>query len=67
MAQLKADPKRKVIFPSQADLPRIQAAFKEVIDDWEAKSPRNRELIKMVRAEIKKLRCDPSPDKESRC
>jgi TRAP-type C4-dicarboxylate transport system substrate-binding protein len=70
MEKLKSDPKRKVIFPSQADLPRIQAAFKEVIDDWVAKSPRNHELLEMARAEIEKLRCEPSPDRqlaESRC
>ena len=56
MEQLKSDPKRKVIFPSQTDLVRIQAAFKSVIDDWVAKSPRNRELLSMVEAEITKIR-----------
>ncbi len=56
MEQLKSDPDRKVIFPSRADLPRIQAAFKEVTDEWEAKSPRNHELLEMAKAEIEKLR-----------
>jgi TRAP-type C4-dicarboxylate transport system substrate-binding protein len=60
MKQLEADPKRKVIFPSQAERPRIQAAFKEVIDEWKAKSPRNPELLELARAEIAKLRCEPS-------
>jgi TRAP-type transport system periplasmic protein len=56
MEQLKSDPKRKVIFPSQADQVRIQAAFKSVIADWVAKSPRNRELLSMAEAEIAKIR-----------
>jgi TRAP-type C4-dicarboxylate transport system substrate-binding protein len=56
MAQLTSDPDRKVIFPSQAELPRIQAAFKEVIDAWDAKSPRNHQLLEMAKAEIEKLR-----------
>jgi TRAP-type C4-dicarboxylate transport system substrate-binding protein len=56
MEQLKSDPKRKVIFPSQADQARIQAAFKSVIADWVGKSPRNRELLSMVEAEIAKIR-----------
>jgi TRAP-type C4-dicarboxylate transport system substrate-binding protein len=56
MTQLKSDPDRKVIFPSQAELPRIQAAFKEVIDEWDAKSPRNHQLLEMAKAEIEKLR-----------
>jgi TRAP-type C4-dicarboxylate transport system substrate-binding protein len=65
MEQLKADPNRKVIFPSQAELPRIQAAFKEIIDDWDAKSPRNHELLEIVKIEIEKLRCKPSLDGRS--
>jgi TRAP-type C4-dicarboxylate transport system substrate-binding protein len=56
MAQLKSDPDRKVIFPSQDELPRIQATFKEVIDEWDAKSPRNHQLLEMAKAEIEKLR-----------
>jgi TRAP-type C4-dicarboxylate transport system substrate-binding protein len=65
MEQLKSDPNRKVIFPSPADLVRIQAAFKEVIDEWDAKSPRNHELLEMAKAEIEKLRCEPSTDGRS--
>jgi TRAP-type C4-dicarboxylate transport system substrate-binding protein len=70
MEQLKSDPKRSVIFPSPADRIRIQAAFKEVIHDWEAKSPRNHELLEMAKAEIEKLRCEPTSDGrsgENRC
>jgi TRAP-type transport system periplasmic protein len=70
MEQLKSDPKRSVIFPSPADRIRIQAAFKEVIHDWEAKSLRNHELLEMAKAEIEKLRCEPTSDGrsgENRC
>jgi TRAP-type C4-dicarboxylate transport system substrate-binding protein len=70
MDQLKSDPKRKVIFPSKVDRARIQAAYKEVVDEWAASSPRNHELLEIVRAEIKKLRCEPAPDRrldDSRC
>jgi len=56
MQQLVSDPKRHVIFPSQADRVRIDAAFKDVIDAWVAKDPRNGDLLSMVRAEIGKMR-----------
>ena len=31
-------------------------AFKEVIDAWDAKSPRNHELLEMTKAEIQRVR-----------
>jgi TRAP-type C4-dicarboxylate transport system substrate-binding protein len=55
MQQLLSEPKRHVIFPSPADRTRIDAAFKEVIDEWVAQQPRNRDLLNMVRSEIKKM------------
>jgi TRAP-type C4-dicarboxylate transport system substrate-binding protein len=70
MDQLKSDPKRKVIFPSRVDRARIQTAYKEVIDEWVTSSSRNHELFEIVSAEIKKLRCEPAPDRrleEDRC
>jgi TRAP-type C4-dicarboxylate transport system substrate-binding protein len=54
--QLEADPKRKVVFPSQAEIDAMQPAFKSVIDAWVAKSPRNKELLAMVQAEIANVR-----------
>jgi TRAP-type C4-dicarboxylate transport system substrate-binding protein len=54
--QLQADPKRKVVFPSQAELDSMQPAFKSVIDGWVAKAPRNKELLELVQAEIAKVR-----------
>jgi TRAP-type C4-dicarboxylate transport system substrate-binding protein len=56
MEQFKSDPKRTVIFPSQRDLDAAQATFQTVIDGWQAKSPHNRELLKVVEREIAKLR-----------
>jgi TRAP-type C4-dicarboxylate transport system substrate-binding protein len=54
--QLQADPKRKVVFPSQAELDSMQPAFKQVIDGWAGKSPRNKELLGLVQAEIRNVR-----------
>ncbi|MFO1361478.1 MAG: TRAP transporter substrate-binding protein [Burkholderiales bacterium] len=54
--QLTADPKRKVVFPSQAELDAMQPAFKGVIDAWVAKSPRNKELLALVQGEIANVR-----------
>ncbi len=56
LAQLKSDPRRKVSDPSPADLESAQHAFASVIADWTAMSPHNRELLGLVRSEIKKLR-----------
>ncbi len=54
--QLQEDPKRKVVFPPPADLEAMQPAFKSVIDAWLAKSPRNKELLALVEAEIANVR-----------
>jgi len=54
--KLRADPKRKVVFPSQADLNSMQPAFKAVIGAWAAKSPHNKELLGIVEAEIAAVR-----------
>lgn len=54
--QLQGDPKRKVVFPSQAELDAAQQVFRSVINEWTAKSPRNQELLKVVEAEIAKAR-----------
>ena len=56
MKQLQADPKRKVVFPSQGELDAMQPAFKSVIDGWAAKAPRNQELLGLVQAEIANVR-----------
>jgi TRAP-type transport system periplasmic protein len=53
--QFRSDPNRTVIFPSQRDLDVAQATYRRVIDEWQARTPRNRELLRMVESEIAKL------------
>ena len=54
--RLKLDPRRKVILPSESDFDIAQVAFGSVIDDWAATSAHNRDLLKLVRAELVKIR-----------
>jgi TRAP-type C4-dicarboxylate transport system substrate-binding protein len=58
LEQMKADPKRTVIFPSQLELESAQATFKTAVEAWIAQRPNNRELLNLVHAEIAKLRLD---------
>ena len=61
MKQLKSDPNRTVIYPSRSDLEAAHVAFKSVIEAWTAQSPHNRELLKLVHAQIAKLRSEREP------
>jgi TRAP-type C4-dicarboxylate transport system substrate-binding protein len=54
--RLKADSKRTVVFPDEADTAAAQAAFDSVIQVWIKKSPRNGEIYKATLAEIEKYR-----------
>lgn len=54
--QIKSDARRKVVMPSAADLKTSKAAFKSIIDDWTAKSARNRELFRLTEAELAIIR-----------
>jgi TRAP-type C4-dicarboxylate transport system substrate-binding protein len=56
MEKLKSDPDHTVVFPSQADMDANQPVFDGVIDEWASKSPRNKELLEAVRAEIAAVR-----------
>ena len=56
LEQLKADARRKVVVPSQADTDAAQTAFKSVVAQWAAANPRNRELLLKAESEIAKLR-----------
>jgi TRAP-type C4-dicarboxylate transport system substrate-binding protein len=56
LEQLKSDPRRKVSELSTADLESTQRVFASVVEDWAAMSPHNRELLTLVRSEIKTLR-----------
>lgn len=55
MNQLEADPHRKVVFPSQADMLTADAIFKSIVDAYVAGSPHNSELVDAARAEVVKL------------
>lgn len=56
IAQLNADARRKVNFPSRPDLERARMAYQSVIDEWAAESPHNRDLLNKTTAEIALLR-----------
>jgi TRAP-type C4-dicarboxylate transport system substrate-binding protein len=54
--QLKAEPNRKVVTPSQADRERTDAAFSGVIAKWLSSNSGNRELLTRAEMEIFKIR-----------
>ncbi len=54
-AKLKADRRRSVVEPSPADLVAARRVFASVVEEWAARSPHNRELLALVKAEIAKL------------
>jgi TRAP-type transport system periplasmic protein len=56
MNQFKSDPRRTTIIPSQADLDTAQAVFDTQIKGWQARNPRNTELLGAVETEIGNLR-----------
>lgn len=56
MAFLKNAAARKVISPSPADQAEADKVFAAVTEEWVAQSPRHRELLNLVRAEIAKVR-----------
>lgn len=56
LARMRADPRRTVTEPAQAELDAAAAAFKPVVDAWLAANPRNRLTLDAVKAELGKLR-----------
>lgn len=54
--RLKADPKRKVVFPDEADAAAAQTAFEPVIQAWIKKTPRNAEIYQATLNEIEAYR-----------
>jgi TRAP-type C4-dicarboxylate transport system substrate-binding protein len=58
MEQLKSDPLRTVIFPSQAEIDVAREAFRAVRNEWAAASPHHRQLLTAVEAEIVKFRSE---------
>jgi TRAP-type transport system periplasmic protein len=58
MQDLRSDPNRQVITPPQTELDALQAAFQTVVETWRKENPRNSELLKLVEAEIAKVRSE---------
>ncbi len=56
MRQLESDPKRKVTFPSPAEMQTADGVFKSIVDGYAATSPRNAELVSAARAAVAELR-----------
>jgi TRAP-type C4-dicarboxylate transport system substrate-binding protein len=56
MKKLTSDPARTIVTPSPADTATAQAAFDTIVDTWAAKSPRNKQMLELVRAELATLR-----------
>jgi|WetSurMetagenome_2_1015567.scaffolds.fasta_scaffold221923_2 TRAP-type C4-dicarboxylate transport system substrate-binding protein len=56
LEKIKSDPRRKVIEPSPSDLETAQRVYRSLIDTWAAESPHNRELLKMIGAELATIR-----------
>lgn len=54
--QFRADKKRTVIVPSDADLPAIKAASEKVTAEWAAKSPENAKLLAKARELLAEIR-----------
>jgi TRAP-type C4-dicarboxylate transport system substrate-binding protein len=56
LEELKSDPSRKVIFPSQAETDVAKQAFKVVAAEWVEANPHNRQLLNGVEAELRQIR-----------
>ncbi len=54
--KIKSDPERKVVEPSPSDLEAAQQVYRSLIDAWAARSPHNRELLKIIEAELATIR-----------
>ena len=54
--RLKADPKRTVVFPDEADAQAAKTVFEPVIQAWVKKNPRNGEIYQAVLTEVEKFR-----------
>jgi TRAP-type C4-dicarboxylate transport system substrate-binding protein len=56
IAKFRADPKRTVTAPSQADLASLQPVYQKVTAEWVAKSPGNAELLSKARELLAEIR-----------
>ena len=58
LARFKADPKRVVIFPPEAELAELQNIYKGAVDDFVSKGPSQKELFADLQAILAKIRAD---------
>jgi TRAP-type C4-dicarboxylate transport system substrate-binding protein len=58
LEQLKSDPQRTVVFPSEAEIVVARAAFRTLRGEWADTSPHHRQLLDAVEAEISKYRSE---------
>jgi len=58
IAKFKADPKRTVTAPSDADIASLQPVYAKVTAEWVARSPGNAELLGKARELLAKIRAN---------
>jgi TRAP-type C4-dicarboxylate transport system substrate-binding protein len=58
LQQLKSDPKRTVVYPSEAEIAVARAAFRTLRGEWADASPHHRQLLNAVEAEIARYRSE---------
>jgi len=56
LEEIEANPDRKVVYPSADDQQVADRAFASTVDEWAALTPRNRDLLTLATAEVRKLR-----------
>ena len=54
--KIESDPARKAVKPSPADRAAAHQVYQSLIDAWAAKSARNRELLKTIKADLATIR-----------
>ena len=54
--ELKSDPSRRIIFPSEAETDLADQVFKGVRAEWAEASPHNRALLNAVESELRQVR-----------
>ena len=58
LEQLKSDPQRTVVFPSEAEIVVAKAAFRTLRGEWADANPHHRQLLDAVEAEISRYRSE---------
>jgi TRAP-type C4-dicarboxylate transport system substrate-binding protein len=64
LEQLKSDPLRTVTFPSQSEIDVAERTFRALRAEWADATPRHRQLLNAVEAELVKFRSEHSNHQE---